>query len=77
MVLEPIAINLGVLIPDAGFMTGLQRACRRTRTLLVADEVACGFGRTGRVFACEHYGLEPDVLCLGKAIAATRRSVRC
>jgi acetylornithine/succinyldiaminopimelate/putrescine aminotransferase len=67
-IMEPISINLGVLIPDRSFMTGLQRLCKRYGTLLVMDEVACGFGRTGKVFASEHFGLEPDIICLGKAI---------
>jgi len=68
-IMEPISINLGVLIPDQTFMTELQRHCRRYRTLLVMDEVACGFGRTGRIFASEYFGIDPDIMCLGKAIA--------
>ena len=68
-IMEPISINLGVLIPDRGFMTELQRLCRRYGTLLVMDEVACGFGRTGKIFASEHFDIEPDIICLGKAIA--------
>lgn len=67
-VMEPISINLGVLAPPKFFMTGLQRLCRRYGTLLVMDEVACGFGRTGVLFASELYGLKPDIMCLGKAI---------
>ena len=67
-IMEPISINLGVLIPDRGFMTELQRLCRRYGTLLVMDEVACGFGRTGKIFASEHFDIEPDIICLGKAI---------
>ncbi len=67
-IMEPISMNLGVLIPDARFMTELQKLCRRYGTLLVMDEVACGFGRTGRIFASEHFDIEPDMLCLGKAI---------
>jgi acetylornithine/succinyldiaminopimelate/putrescine aminotransferase len=67
-IMEPISINLGILIPDRGFMTELQRLCRRYGTLLVMDEVACGFGRTGKIFASEHFDIEPDIICLGKAI---------
>jgi adenosylmethionine-8-amino-7-oxononanoate aminotransferase len=67
-IMEPIVINLGVLIPDAEFMTGLQRLCRRYGTLLVVDEVATGFGRTGKLFASEHFDIEPDILCLAKAV---------
>lgn len=67
-VMEPIVCNLGVVIPDPAFMTRVQRLCRRTGTLLVMDEVATGFGRTGTMFACEQFGVEPDVLCVAKAI---------
>src|SRR5712671_4677589 len=69
-IMEPVSINLGVLIPEKAFMTELQRLCRRYGTLLVMDEVACGFGRTGRIFASEHFDIRPDIVCLGKAIAA-------
>jgi len=67
-ILEPIAMNLGVLIPDGTFMRGLAALCHRYGTLVIADEVACGFGRTGALFACEHYGLEPDLMCIAKAV---------
>jgi adenosylmethionine-8-amino-7-oxononanoate aminotransferase len=69
-VMEPISINLGVLIPAREFMSGLARLCARYGTLLVMDEVACGFGRTGTLFATEHFDVAPDMLCLGKAITA-------
>lgn len=67
-IMEPVSINLGVLIPEVEFMTGLQRLCRRYGTLLVMDEVASGFGRTGRLFATEHFDIEPDMVCVGKAM---------
>lgn len=69
VILEPISCNLAVLIPEMDFMKRLQQLCRRYGTLLVADEVACGFGRTGRIFASEHFGLEPDILCMAKALS--------
>jgi 4-aminobutyrate aminotransferase-like enzyme len=68
-VMEPISINLGVLIPERGAIRRLRDLCRRYGTLFVADEVATGFGRTGRLFACEHFGLDPDMLCVAKAMS--------
>jgi acetylornithine/succinyldiaminopimelate/putrescine aminotransferase len=67
-VMEPISINLGVLIPDMRFMQGLQHLCKKYGTLIIADEVATGFGRTGKLFACEHFDLQPDIMCVAKAI---------
>ena len=51
-------------------MARVRGACRKHGTLFVADEVATGFGRTGKLFASEHFDLDPDVLCLAKAITA-------
>jgi adenosylmethionine-8-amino-7-oxononanoate aminotransferase len=67
-VMEPISMNLGVLVPAPGFLPELQRLCRRYGTLLFIDEVATGFGRTGKLFACEHFGIEPDIVTVAKAI---------
>lgn len=67
-IMEPVICNLGIVIPGKEFMQGLAGLCKRYGTLLVMDEVACGFGRTGKMLACEHFGIEPDVLCLSKAI---------
>ncbi|HSN29369.1 MAG TPA: aspartate aminotransferase family protein [Kofleriaceae bacterium] len=68
LIMEPIAMNLGVLVPDGAFMRELVPLCHHYGTLVIADEVACGFGRTGALFACEHFGLEPDLMCLAKAL---------
>lgn len=67
-IMEPVVCALGGLAPDEDFMEGVQELCREHGTLLVMDEVACGFGRTGRMFASEHYRIEPDILCLAKAL---------
>lgn len=67
-IMEPIVMNLGVLIPEEGFLPELQRICRRYGTLLVMDEVATGFGRTGTLFASDQFDIQPDILTLGKAI---------
>jgi acetylornithine/succinyldiaminopimelate/putrescine aminotransferase len=68
-IMEPISINLGVLIPEKDVIQRIRELCRRYGTLFIADEVACGFGRTGRVFACEHFDLDPDMLCVAKAMS--------
>lgn len=68
LIMEPISINLGVLFPEKGFFERVQKLCRRYGTLFIADEVATGFGRTGKLFAVEHFGLKPDIMCLAKAI---------
>jgi adenosylmethionine-8-amino-7-oxononanoate aminotransferase len=67
-IMEPISMNLGVLIPEDEFLPELQRLCRRYGTLLVMDEVATGFGRTGTLFASDQYDLQPDIITLAKAI---------
>jgi acetylornithine/succinyldiaminopimelate/putrescine aminotransferase len=68
-IMEPISINLGVLIPEKDAIRRVRDLCRRYGTLFIADEVACGFGRTGRLFACEHFDLDPDMLCIAKAMS--------
>jgi 4-aminobutyrate aminotransferase-like enzyme len=67
-VMEPIVCALGVVIPRTEFMVRIQQLCAHYGTLLVADEVVTGFGRTGRIFASEHYDLQPDIMCIGKAV---------
>lgn len=68
-IMEPIGINLGVMIPEKDVIRRVRDLCRRYGTLFIADEVATGFGRTGRVFACEHFDLDPDMLCVAKAMS--------
>ena len=67
-VMEPVVCSLGVVIPRREFVARLRELCEQYGTLFVADEVVSGFGRTGKVFACEHYDLQPDMLCVGKAV---------
>lgn len=69
LIMEPIICNLAVVIPDKDFMQGIQKACKKNETLLIIDEVATGFGRTGKMFASEHFNLQPDIICLAKAIS--------
>ncbi|MBI3890781.1 MAG: aspartate aminotransferase family protein [Candidatus Wallbacteria bacterium] len=67
-VVEPIQCEAGVRIPSAGYLSSAQELCRRHGTLLVADEVQTGLGRTGRWFAHEAEGFVPDVLALAKSL---------
>ncbi|MBN1899905.1 acetyl ornithine aminotransferase family protein [Candidatus Sumerlaeota bacterium] len=67
---EPIQGEGGYVVPPVEFMVGLRRICDRYGILLVCDEVQSGMGRTGRMFAVEHFGVEPDIVCLAKGIAS-------
>jgi 4-aminobutyrate aminotransferase len=68
--IEPIQGEGGYVVPPRNFMNGLRKLTRDNGILLVADEVQSGFGRTGRWFAVEHFGIEPDLIAMAKAIAA-------
>lgn len=69
MVVEPVIGEGGFIVPPPEFLPFLRELCDRHGFLLVADEVQCGVGRTGRFFACEHAGIEPDLICVAKSIA--------
>jgi adenosylmethionine-8-amino-7-oxononanoate aminotransferase/SAM-dependent methyltransferase len=69
-VAEPVLGSAGVVVPPPEYFAAVQRACREHGVLLVVDEVATGFGRTGRWFASEHFGLRPDLLLLSKGITS-------
>lgn len=68
VIVEPIQAEGGVRIPGPAFLPALRRRCTDTGALLVFDEVVTGFGRTGRLFAAEHWGVTPDLLVLAKAL---------
>jgi 4-aminobutyrate aminotransferase-like enzyme len=70
VLVEPIQGRGGERIPPDGFLGELRVLCDRAGWLLIADEVYTGFGRTGRWFACEHEGVVPDLLCVGKGLAS-------
>jgi acetylornithine/LysW-gamma-L-lysine aminotransferase len=69
VILEAVQGEGGVRPGTPEFLLGAQRLCRERGAMLIIDEVQTGFGRTGAVFACQHYGLQPDLLCLAKSIA--------
>ncbi|PUA39674.1 ornithine--oxo-acid transaminase [Paenibacillus elgii] len=65
---EPIQGEAGINIPPTGFIQGAQRLCKDNNVLLVADEIQTGFGRTGKLFACDWENVKPDMYILGKAL---------
>lgn len=67
VLLEPIQGEGGVNIPDDEYLPGVRALCDEFGALLILDEVQTGMGRTGKMFACEHYGIAPDLMCLAKA----------
>jgi predicted acetylornithine/succinylornithine family transaminase/N-acetyl-ornithine/N-acetyl-lysine deacetylase len=69
VIVELVQGEGGVHVASDEYVQGLARLCRERGVLLIVDEVQTGFGRTGRLFACEHYNLQPDILCLAKSIA--------
>jgi 4-aminobutyrate aminotransferase len=70
IIVEPVLGEGGYLVPPPGFLPRLREITRRHGILLIADEVQTGFGRTGRFFAVEHWGVEPDILVMAKGIAS-------
>jgi ornithine--oxo-acid transaminase len=69
VLMEPIQCEAGILIPPDGYLRATSELCRANNVLFMADEIQTGLGRTGRMFACDHEGVKPDVYILGKALA--------
>jgi len=69
LIIEPIVQAAGgMIISPIGYLSGVRKLCTKYNVLMIADEVATGLGRTGRMFACEHEDVVPDILCLAKGI---------
>jgi len=74
---EPIQAEAGVYVPEDGFLKEASELCKKHRVLFVADEVQTGLARTGKMLACDHEGVRPDILILGKAISGGMFPVSC
>lgn len=70
ILVEPIQGRGGIVAPPRDFLPMLRRICDEEKILLIADEIFTGFNRTGKLFACEHFGVAPDIVCLGKGLAS-------
>jgi 4-aminobutyrate aminotransferase len=70
ILVEPIQGEGGYLVPPDGFLQGLRDLCDRHGILLIFDEVQSGIGRTGRMFACQHWGVSPDIMTLAKGLGS-------
>ncbi len=70
LIVEPVQGAGGFIIPPKAFLQGLERICQRRGILLIVDEVQTAFGKTGRMFGSDYFGITPDILCISKAIAA-------
>jgi len=68
VIVETIQGEAGVVVPDKTYLQAISKQCKETGALLILDEIQCGFGRTGKLFAFEHYGITPDILTVGKAM---------
>ncbi|MEI8111079.1 MAG: ornithine--oxo-acid transaminase [Chitinophagia bacterium] len=66
---EPIQGEAGVVIPDFGYLSGIRDLCSQYQVLMIADEIQTGLGRTGKMLACDHENVKPDILILGKALS--------
>ncbi len=66
---EPIQGEAGVVIPDEGYLAGVRRLCTENNVLFIADEIQTGLARTGKMLACDHENVRPDILILGKALS--------
>jgi ornithine--oxo-acid transaminase len=68
IMIEPIQGEAGVIVPPAGYLKQVAALCKKNNVLFVADEIQVGLGRTGKLFACQHENVRPDIMILGKAL---------
>lgn len=76
-ILEPIQGEAGVFVPDEGYLKKTYELCKKNNVLFIADEVQTGIARTGKMLACDHEGVRPDILILGKAVSGGVMPVSC
>lgn len=69
-IMEPVQGESGFIVPDKKFVQGVYELCKKHGILFIADEIQTGFGRTGKYFAMEHFGVEPDLIAISKSMAA-------
>lgn len=69
VLIEPIQGEAGVVVPDAGYLSGVFQACKQHQVLFLGDEIQTGIARTGKMLCCDHEGIRPDILILGKALS--------
>ncbi|MDX9864492.1 MAG: ornithine--oxo-acid transaminase [Anaerolineaceae bacterium] len=69
VMLEPVQGEAGVIVPPQGYLSAVKKLCEENNVLFMADEIQSGLGRTGKLFACEHEGIRPDVMIIGKALS--------
>ncbi len=77
VILEPIQGEGGIHVPSPGYLRKVRQITKKKGVLLILDEVQTGLGRTGRMFACEHEGVVPDILCLAKALSGGVVPIGC
>lgn len=77
VILEPIQGEGGINVPPVGYLRKVRQLTKKKKVLLILDEVQTGLGRTGRMFACEHEGVVPDIICLAKALGGGVMPIGC
>ena len=70
VILEPIITGGGVIMPHEDYLRGVKAVCEKHGALLIVDEVICGFGRTGKAFGFQHYGIQPDIVTMAKGLTS-------